>query len=152
MLAARWACCHGFVTWHATWNVSHRFISHIHLIKHRQKTFGKRRPFHIHRTVCVRRHQSRTLARQLLLIIELLITVALRSAHRLPSQQQLSLLWQIPDPHGAAALHHQAEPAQLSAFTLGHSAREAPRGRLCHAPGRQVAPGFLQVRGPPSAG
>lgn len=42
------ACCRGFVTWHATWNVSHRFISHVHLIKHRQKTFGKRRPSHIH--------------------------------------------------------------------------------------------------------
>lgn len=42
------ACRHRFVAWHATWNVSYRFISHVHLIKHRQKTFGKRRPFHIH--------------------------------------------------------------------------------------------------------
>lgn len=42
------ACCRGFVTWHATWNVSHRFISHVHLIKHRQKTFGERRPLFSH--------------------------------------------------------------------------------------------------------
>lgn len=57
-----------------------------------------------------------------------------------------SFFLQISDPHGATTLHYQTQPAELSAFTHGHSAREAPRGRLLHAPGRQVAPGLLQVR------
>lgn len=58
-----------------------------------------------------------------------------------------AFLWiQISDPHWTAALHHQTQPAELSAFTHGHPAREAPPGWLHHTPGRQVAPGLLQVR------
>lgn len=76
---------------------------------------------------------------QLMLITTFLITVALWLL-------QLSSHPQISDPHGTAALHHQAEPAQLPALAHGHSAREAPRGRLRHSLGWQVAPGLLQVR------
>ncbi|CAF97755.1 unnamed protein product, partial [Tetraodon nigroviridis] len=51
---------------------------------------------------------------------------------------------QIPDPHRPPALHHQAQPAQLSAFARGHPARAPPPGRILHPPGGQMAPGLLQ--------
>lgn len=57
----------------------------------------------------------------------------------------LLLLLQISDPHGSPALHHQAQPAQLSAFAHGHSARAAPPGRILHPLSGQMAPGLLQV-------
>lgn len=77
---------------------------------------------------------------QLMLITTFLITVALLWLLQLSSHPQIS------DPHGTAALHHQAKPAQLPALAHGHSAREAPRGRLRHPLGWQVALGLLQVR------
>lgn len=55
------------------------------------------------------------------------------------------LFVQISDPHGAAALDHQTPAAELSAGAHGHSAREAPRGRIRHTHGGKVAPGLLQV-------
>lgn len=67
-------------------------------------------------------------------------------------QAAASFFSQISDPHGFTTLHHQTQPAQLPALTHGHPAREAPRGRLRHAPGGQVAPGLLQVRRPADEG
>ena len=54
--------------------------------------------------------------------------------------------FEISDPHRTAALHHQTQPAELSALQHGHDAREAPGGGLHDAHGGEVAPGLLQVR------